>query len=582
MNVETKVGIFVIIGFFMVAITAAVFGNLELNSKDGKTVYFRLNDATGIRSGTPIMYKGLKVGEVKDVMLKDNQILTRVNIYHEFEIPDNVRFNVKQSGFVGQKFVELEVDPNLKFQAPLQNNYEYDGRQSTANLDAVMAKLNDVAAEMTILLKTFNEVVTTDKSKDALQDSISNLKDITDSVKNIVSSNEQNIQDVISNAKTMTDMIEKLISKNEKNLNTSINNITEISQTLKEFTVSVDKLLVNNHDNIDGSLKNLKEITDKVNSTMDEIEKITNDINESNGTLGMLINDNQTKNDIKKVVSGVSSFFSDDVENNEDRMSLYVTIGADYLFDGKSVNTGRGYAQASFYTDPKNFYLIGVSNIPVINPNSPEYDIYGNKIKNSELAFSLQYSHIFYNIFGLRFGIFDNTLGLATDIYPLQNKDLAISLEAYDFNAYSNSLDVYTRALIRWHFYKGIFIQAGVEDVIGYTNRMYMVGAGIRFKPSDLGRLANNMEKETKAQKAEYREYKSEPESEAVYKEYKNTKSSQTKENNTVKEENKAVEETSNKQNTVEQNKQNKSNDVKKQDKKKLNESDEFFDSLVY
>ena len=125
MNVETKVGIFVIIGFFMVAVTAAVFGNLELNSKEGKTVYFRLNDATGIRNGTPIMYKGLKVGEVKDVMMKDNQIITRVNVYHEFDIPDNVRFNVKQSGFVGQKFVEFEIDPAVKSQATLKDNYEY-------------------------------------------------------------------------------------------------------------------------------------------------------------------------------------------------------------------------------------------------------------------------------------------------------------------------------------------------------------------------------------------------------------------------------------------------------------------------
>ncbi len=572
MNVETKVGIFVIIGFFMVAVTAAVFGNLELNSKEGNTVYFRLNDATGIRSGTPIMYKGLKVGEVKDVMMKDNQILTRVNIYREFEIPDNVRFNVKQSGFVGQKFVELEADPNMKSQAPLQNNYEYDGRQSTANLDAVMAKLNDVAAEMTVLLKTFNEVITTDKSKDALQDSISNLKDITDSIKNIVSSNEQNIQDVIINA---TDMIEQLITKNEKNLNTSINNIAEISQTLKKFTESVDELLANNHDNIDSSLKNLKEITDKVNSTMDDIEKITNDINEGNGTLGMLINDNKTKNDIKKVVSGVSSFFGDETEDDKDRMSLYTTIGVDYLFDAKSVNTARGYAQASFYTDPKNFYLIGVSNIPVINPNSPEYDIYGNKIKNSELAFSLQYSHIFYNIFGLRFGIFDNTLGLAADIYPLKNKDLAISLEAYDFNAYSNSLDVYTRALIRWHFYKGIFIQAGVEDVIGYTNRMYMVGVGIRFKPSDLGKLANNMEKENTVKKTEQQQYKNDIENEPLYQEYKNTKSNQAKKSKTVKD-NKEPE-TVKQQNTTQK---NESNDIKKQDK--INESNEFFDSLVY
>lgn len=578
MNVETKVGIFVIIGFFMVAVTAAVFGNLELNSKEGKTVYFRLNDATGIRNGTPIMYKGLKVGEVKDVMMKDNQIITRVNVYHEFDIPDNVRFNVKQSGFVGQKFVEFEIDPAVKSQATLKDNYEYDGRQSNANMDAVMAKLNDVAAEMTVLLKTFNEVVTTDQSKNALQDSIANLKDITDSVKNIVASNDKNIQEVIENAKNMTAMIDRLLAKNEQNLNTSINNITEISQTLKAFTSSVDKLLANNKDNIDGSLKNLKDITDKVNSTMDDIEKITNDINNGNGTLGMLINDNQTKNEVKKVVSGVSSFFGDsNSEENEDRMSLYATIGADYLFDAKSVNTGRGYAQASFYTDPRNFYLIGVSNIPVINPNSPEYDIYGNKIKNSELAFSLQYSHIFYNVFGLRFGIFDNTLGLATDFYPLKNKDLAISLEAYDFNTYSNGLDLYTRAYIRWHFYKGMFIQAGVEDVIGYTNRMYMVGAGVRFKPSELGKLANNMEKNNKSEKRV--DIKEENKQEPVYKEYKETKkdkqnknsSQNTKQNNNevINIENKPAEK---KENKIE----------KKQDKKKIDESDEFFDSLVY
>lgn len=580
MNVETKVGIFVIIGFFMVAVTAAVFGNLELNSKEGKTVYFRLNDATGIRNGTPIMYKGLKVGEVKDVMMKDNQIITRVNVYHEFDIPDNVRFNVKQSGFVGQKFVEFEIDPAVKSQATLKDNYEYDGRQSNANMDAVMAKLNDVAAEMTVLLKTFNEVVTTDQSKNALQDSIANLKDIIDSVKNIVASNDKNIQEVIENAKNMTAMIDRLLAKNEQNLNTSINNITEISQTLKAFTSSVDKLLANNKDNIDGSLKNLKDITDKVNSTMDDIEKITNDINNGNGTLGMLINDNQTKNEVKKVVSGVSSFFGDsNSEENEDRMSLYATIGADYLFDAKSVNTGRGYAQASFYTDPRNFYLIGVSNIPVINPNSPEYDIYGNKIKNSELAFSLQYSHIFYNVFGLRFGIFDNTLGLATDFYPLKNKDLAISLEAYDFNTYSNGLDLYTRALIRWHFYKGMFIQAGVEDVIGYTNRMYMVGAGVRFKPSELGKLANNMEKNNKSEKrADIKaENKKETKQEPVYKEYKETKDKQNKNSSQNIQENNDVIMIENKPAEKKEKKIE-----KKQEKKKIDESDEFFDSLVY
>lgn len=560
MNLETKVGIFVILGFFMVALTTTVFGNLDLNSKEGKTVYFRLNDATGIREGTPIMYKGIKVGEVQDVTMKNNEIISKVIVYHEFEIPDNVRFNVKQSGFVGQRYVEFEADPTIQSKSPLQNNYEYDGRQNSANMDAVMAKLNDVAAEMTTLLKSFNEVITTDESKNALQDSISNLKDITESVKNIVATNDKNIQEVIDNAKNMTDMIERIIAKNENQLNSSISNIAEISDTLKAFTASVDKLVANNQGNIDDSLKNLKEITDKVNTTMDEIETITKDINEGKGTLGLLINDEETKKDVKNVVSKMSSFLGDsNSPNDENGMALYTTIGADFLFDAKSVYTGRGYVQAQFYSDPKNFYLIGLSNIPPIAPNSPEYDIYGSKIKYSELAISLQYSHIFANVFGVRFGVFDNTLGLAADIYPLKNNNLAISLEAYDFNTYQNSLDVYTKAYIRWHFYKGIFIQAGVEDIIGNVNRMYMVGAGYRFKPTEIGKVAKNKEETVKK------------EENTIYKDYEEQKDEQKqleKNNNTEKQ---VIKEDKEENNKKENN-----------DNKKSKKNDDFFDSLVY
>lgn len=555
MNLETKVGIFVILGFFMVALTTTVFGNLDFNSKEGKTVYFRLNDATGIREGTPIMYKGIKVGEVQDVKMKNNEIISKVVVYHEFEIPDNVRFNVKQSGFVGQRYVEFEVDPTVQSKSSLQDNYEYDGRQNSANMDTVMAKLNDVAAEMTTLLKSFNEVITTDESKNALQDSISNLKDITESVKNIVATNDKNIQEVIDNAKNMTDMIERIIAKNENQLNSSISNIAEISETLKAFTASVDKLVANNQGNIDDSLKNLKEITDKVNTTMDEIENITKDINEGKGTLGLLINDEETKKDVKNVVSKMSSFLGDsNSPDDENRMALYTTIGADFLFDAKSVYTGRGYFQAQFYSDPKNFYIIGLSNIPPIAPNSPEYDIYGTKIKYSELAFSLQYSHIFANVFGVRFGVFDNTLGLAADIYPLKNNNLAISLEAYDFNTYQNSLDVYTKAYIRWHFYKGIFIQAGVEDIIGNVNRMYMVGAGYRFKPTEIGKVAKNKEPQPVKK-----------EENTIYKDYENKKDEQKQIEKSNNEKNKAIKE-----------------DNIKKDNKKTKKNDDFFDSLVY
>lgn len=198
--------------------------------------------------------------------------------------------------------------------------------------------------------------------------------------------------------------------------------------------------------------------------------------------------------------------------------------------------------------------------MPVIDPNSNKYDIYGNKVKNSELAVSLQYSHIFYDVFGLRFGVFDNTLGLGADIYPLKNNNLAISFEAYDFNVYSNGMDVYTKAFIRWHFYKGMFIQAGVEDIIGNTNRMYMVGAGVRFKPSELSKLANRTEDRKKDAKEESK----------IYNEYNSNKEIKTKEEN------------NNANNEIEQDIKEIKKEEIKENKSIEQKNDEFFDSLVF
>lgn len=584
MNIETKVGIFTVTGLILMAVLSIMFGKFDLFEEDGKSVYFRLKDATGLSQGTPVVYLGIKAGEVSGVAMDNGTILAKVKIYDKFNIPDNVKFSVKQSGFVGERYVELENDPKTQPKAYLLDGYEYNGKQSTSNMDTVMLKLDLVAEEMNTLLKTFNDVLSNDKSKDALQESIKNLKDITESINKIVESNGENLNDVLENAKKMTDAVERMLAKNENNINNSMNNLSELTYSLKELSKSVNVLLKNNDGNINSSLSNIKDITDKVNSTMDEIKNITKDINEGKGTLGLLINDEETKEDVKKVVKGVSSFFGDDNGSGEedDGFKLYGTIGGEYLFDGKGVNTGRGYAGATLYTNPSNFFMLGVSNIPVINPNASEVDIYGNRIKSSTLAFSLQYSHIFYNIFGLRFGIFENTLGLAADLYPLKNNNLAISLEAYDFNGYKNRLDVYTRALIRWHFYKGFFLQGGVEDVLGNTNRVYMLGAGVRFRPSDLRKLADNSKNKKAAKSATeapvYNDYKDKKESNKKY-----SKPEPVKE----KEAEPRVEKVKTDTN-ADKNSNNRYDEYKaykeKQDYNKKTEkrNDDFFDSLVY
>ena len=548
MKAETKVGIFTVLGVILIIIISIVFGKFNLISADGKKIFFRIENASGLNSGTPIFFKGIKVGEVDSISMKDGQITAAIVIYDEYKIPDNVRFNIKQAGFVGQKYVELEINKDIPQKSVLMNNYEYDSNQQSASIDSVMAKMDALAGEMTKLLQTFNEVVSPIEQKSSLKETVLNIEKITTSVNDLITNNDRNIQAVLSNIKNLTDKFDKIIVDNEKDINTSIGNIAELTTSLKSLSTSINGLLAKNEANINTSLGNIKEISEKLNSTMDEIKVIAKDINSGKGTLGLLINDEQTKEDVKKVVRGVSSFFGD---GDDDGLRLYTTVGGDFLFDGVSTYTGRGYANLSLYTDKKNLLQLQVGNTPIIDPNYPETMIEGNPMKYSKLAFSLQYSRIFNEIFAIRFGIFDNTLGFATDFYPLKNNDLLISLEAYDFNAYRNNFEFYTRALIRWHFYKGLFLQAGVEDVIGYRNRMYMIGAGFRLEPL---RIAKNAREKKELEKAKAKS--------PVYNEYIDNKD-RKKDGNKDKE-NKTKESTT--------------KDKKKDTKKK----DDFYDSLVY
>lgn len=506
MRLETKVGIFTVFGVFLIIAVSIVFGKFNLLTPDGNKIYFRIQNASGLNSGTPVFYKGIRVGELSGVSMKDGQIVASLIISKDYEIPDNVNFVVKQSGFVGQKYVELEVDNNVPQKSVLMDNYEYQSAHEAASMDSVMAKMDALAGEMTKLIKTFNDIVSPMEQKSSLKESVLNIEKITNSVNDLIASNNKNIQDVLNNIKNLTDRFDTILAKNENNINGSLKDIAAMTKSLNALSSSINNMLAKNEGNINTSLGNIKEISDKLNSTMGDIQNIARDINSGKGALGLLINDEQTKEDVRKVVRGVSSFFGD---GDDDGMRLYTTVGGDFLFDGKSTYTGRGYANLSLYTSKNNLFQLQVANTPIIDPNHPEYMLEGNRIKYSTLAFSLQYSRIFNEIFALRFGIFDNTLGLATDFYPLKNNDLQISLEAYDFNAYRNNFQFYTRALIRWHFYKGMFLQAGVEDIFGYTNRMYMVGAGFRLEPLKIARNAREKKEleKTKAKSPVYNEY---------------------------------------------------------------------------
>ncbi|MBQ3033849.1 MAG: hypothetical protein IJD28_05685 [Deferribacterales bacterium] len=193
--------------------------------------------------------------------------------------------------------------------------------------------------------------------------------------------------------------------------------------------------------------------------------------------------------------------------------NLDVTFGADYLFDSGISDNARGYVNLRLHTKPETYYLVGVTNTPrsnvtrtttnytlntsqgnagILPDGTVAFKSIKDENKSSKLAFNIQYGHIFEEIIGMRVGIFESTLGGAIDIFPLKDDNLSLSFEMYDFNSYNDGFEAYTRAYIRWHFFRNFFVQAGIEDVLNNNNRVFTLGGGIRFIDNDLKYLAGS------------------------------------------------------------------------------------------
>ncbi len=155
----------------------------------------------------------------------------------------------------------------------------------------------------------------------------------------------------------------------------------------------------------------------------------------------MKVNDNETKDEVKAVISAVK-----DMTASTNNWKLNAMFGADYMFDADLM---RGYGQIRLYPNDNNFYMVGVSNTPQLDSAN---NINENYTVNQDLAFSLQYGHIFKKVAGVRVGIFDN-----------------------------NGVEIYTRAFARWHFLSVLYLQAGVEDILNNTRRVFTLGAGVKF-----------------------------------------------------------------------------------------------------
>ncbi|MGZ3692103.1 MAG: MlaD family protein, partial [Pseudobdellovibrio sp.] len=319
------------------------------------------------------------------------------------------------------------------------------------------------------------------KSGGGLDDVMGEVTELASSLKDVA----KNLKEATSGDGTDAHILGRIV-KNIEKITTDLSQVTaenkdqigEIVSQVNDVTATLDDLI--NDDSPQGFKSTWKKSMVRLDNSMKNIEDITNKINRGEGTIGKLISDEQTSEDVSSAIEGISGLV--DAAN---KVTTGIDFNSNYLGKVGSAKTAVGitiqpgldrYYYLGIITDPAG--VVEMTNtkdtVGGVTTSVDETKTYKNKTKIT--AF---FAKNFFD-WTLRGGLIEDTGGIGVD-YHMMNRDLTATVEAYDFQKFQ------LRAGLTYNLFYGIYLTGGYSDILNkHDAASSYLGAGLLLTNDDL------------------------------------------------------------------------------------------------
>jgi phospholipid/cholesterol/gamma-HCH transport system substrate-binding protein len=285
---ETKVG-----SLTALAITVLILGYNYMVGKDNpfkgsREFYVFYDSASDVVVSTPVLFNGIRIGQVKKVWLDEvtGKPVVRLEIFGETKIPKHSFVKIQSELLGGVK---------LKLRLSNEKTLAEDGDTLKAEYDKdVMSMVNEkvapIAAGVDSLITNLNMLI----HRASVQQAFDQLPILIGTVTQTLN----NVKDMIANL--------------QPGVTSSVNNIAEFSKNLDSYGKSIDQSL-KSFDKLGKQLDSVQlvRLTKNLEATMASLSAIAADIQTGKGTLGKLSQDEQLYNDLVQTNQSLQCLMND-------------------------------------------------------------------------------------------------------------------------------------------------------------------------------------------------------------------------------------------------------------------------------
>ncbi len=476
MSSAAKVGVFFLIVMVMAGILIFKIEDLHIGRSRGRTVKVVFNDVSGLDDKAVVRVAGVRVGKVTGI----RQIEGRAYVTVELEDP-NVELRqgasaaIANLGLLGDKYLELIPGPIGA--SPLPE-------------DSVL---------------TGNQAVSFDQVTKLARDIETDVKDITASLRGALGGpqGEQTTRAIVDNIERITEELKVIVATNHENVDATVGNLKEFSASMVRLADRIDALVASNSGNTSASIANIKEISDKLQHTADNLNSITGKIDTGKGTVGQLINSDETSRNLNdalvSVKEGVGTL--NKTLGKVGKLKIDLGLRAEYM---SAYSKSKGYLTADIIPNDEHFYRFELVTQPFGKRSltTTDYTItYPDghqevtQVQKEQFDDSNAISALFGFNFGnltLRAGLEESRGGGGID-YSLFDKRLRFSFDAWDFARQDYSAHMKVGG--RYYFSPSIFATAGYDDFLNHKQKADSIffGAGVRWSDEDIKLLLSSI-----------------------------------------------------------------------------------------
>jgi phospholipid/cholesterol/gamma-HCH transport system substrate-binding protein len=444
---EFKVGLLVLVVAGLIAVMSMRVSE-DPTVGGAKKYWFLTPNASGLVKKSAVKMAGIPIGVIKDIRLEDGIARVDMVVRDVVDLRQSARVEIKANGILGDKYVE--ISPGSPEDPPLASGEQIVNVNDKASMDGLLSQVSEIGSSLKTVAVTLKEAVADQGSdKHILGRIVQNIDRLTGDLANITSENKDRVNDILA----------------------EINSVTRTLSTV-----------LNNGDN------GVKQTWARLDRVLKNVEEVTAKINQGQGTIGKLINDEKTVEEINAAVEGINNLL--DASN---KLQTSIDFHSEYM---GSQDIWRSFLGVKVQPGLDRYYLVQVIDDPTglrersktetqSNPGS-SLTVDETRTSYNKMKLSLLFAKNFYD-FTIRGGLMENAGGVGVDYHFWRNR-LRLTAEAFQFSS------VNLRYSLTYTMFKGFYVTGGVHDALNNNNlNSSFVGAGLFLTNDDMKFLLNRV-----------------------------------------------------------------------------------------